>query len=282
MHRLLMSPLATPLILSMAVGMSFFNPSAAQHSSPPPLMLAQTYHKQAVAGWLASEKLDGVRAYWDGTQLYSRAGNIFHAPPEFTAALPPFAIDGELYLGRGRFQETVSHIKSGNWQAVEFHIFDVPHASGGLSERLASLTTWLKDNPNPRLHIIEQIPLQDFAQAQKLQAAIENAGGEGLILRDPNAPYLATRSAAMLKLKSHDDAECTVIAHLAGKGKHQDKMGALLCRLDNGSIIRIGSGFSDAERQHPPPLNSRITFRFRGYTDKGLPRFATFWRIRPD
>lgn len=271
---------------SFALGMGLLTLATAQPAQQagiaPPLMLAQSYRQQSVNGWLASEKLDGVRAYWDGRHLYSRKGNIFDAPADFLAQLPPFPLDGELYLGRGRFQETLSRLRNKQWQDIRYHIFDVPQAGGGLNARLQTFTDWLEGQPQNQLRLIEQIPIRDIAHAEALRADIEDAGGEGLILRAPEALYLATRSEFMLKLKSHDDAECRVLAHLEGQGRHQGRLGALLCRLDDGRIIRIGSGFSDAQRQSPPPIGSRITFRFRGYTDKGLPRFATFWRIREE
>ena len=67
------------------------------------LLLAQEYKNQDIAGWAMSEKLDGVRAYWDGRQLVSRQGYAFTPPKGFTAGFPPFPMDGELYSGRGRF-----------------------------------------------------------------------------------------------------------------------------------------------------------------------------------
>lgn len=248
----------------------------------PEVMLAKNYQQQDVRGWLASEKLDGVRGYWDGKQLYSRQGNLLHPPAHFIQNFPPFAIDGELYLGRGKFADTVSAIRGQDWQGIRLQVFDVPHAQGGLLTRLRTLTEWLNAHPTDKIVIIEQTPIADINAAYQLLAEVEAKGGEGLILRHPDAPYLRTRSDTMLKLKSADDAECVVTAHFNGKGKYSDTLGALECREENGRIFRIGSGFTDADRANPPAIGSVITYQFRGRTKNGKPRFPTYFRPRSD
>lgn len=62
----------------------------------PNMMLLKTYKDQNITGWVMSEKLDGIRAYWDGKQLLTRKGNAIHAPKWFSKNYPPFEIDGEL------------------------------------------------------------------------------------------------------------------------------------------------------------------------------------------
>ena len=104
---------------------------------------------------------------------------------------------------------------------------------------------------------------------------IEAKGGEGVMLRNPNTPYHGGRSSNLLKLKSQYDAECTVTRHHEGKGKYAGKLGAVSCKNQH-------SGFKDADRDNPPPVGSVITYRYRGFTQKGTPRFATFLRVRKD
>lgn len=243
----------------------------------PLVMLAENYQQQNIRGWLASEKLDGIRGYWTGRQLLSRSGRPLQADA-FTAGFPPFALDGELWLGRGQFAAASGQIRRGSFAGITLQVFDVPDAAGSLPERLAVLEKWLKSHPNPRIQILPQIPISGIQQARQQLAAIEAQGGEGIMLRNPDAPYERRRSSAMLKLKSFHDAECTVAAHLAGAGKNQDKLGALLCRLPDGRLIKIGSGFTDAERANPPAIGSIITYRYQGFTKTGLPRFAVFHR----
>ncbi len=245
------------------------------------VMLAESYEEQNVSGWLASEKLDGVRAYWNGKNLLSRQGNIFSPPAEFIANFPDFDLDGELYIGRGRFAETSGKVRSGNdWNNIKYYVFDVPNAKGGLLVRLKVLQKWLENNPNANIEIIPQQHIKDISEAQKLREQFEKSGGEGVILRSPNTDYLPIRTQTMLKLKSFQDDECIVVAYTEGRGKYQGKLGALVCKLKNGDTIKIGSGLSDTDRDNPPAIGSTITYRYNGLTKNGKPRFARFWRLQ--
>ncbi len=272
-----LNPLAALALLTPMAGHPILS-----HAEPNfRVMLAKSYDQQTVAGWLASEKLDGVRAYWNGENLLSRRGNIFTAPNGFADEFPDFDLDGELYIGRGRFADTSGKVRRGeDWSDIKYHVFDVPNAEGGLLSRLAVLEKWLQQNPNPHIVIVKQTPIQHIAEAQQLRKDIEKAGGEGVMLRSPNAGYLPMRTETLLKLKSVQDAECEVIGHTAGKGKYRGKLGALVCRLADGRQIKIGSGLSDAERSNPPAIGSVITYRYNGLTKTGKPRFARFWRMR--
>ena len=247
------------------------------------LLLAREYQQQDVRGWAMSEKLDGVRAFWNTRQLLSRNGYAFTSPPDFTRDFPPFAVDGELYSGRGQFEQISAAVRSssGDWSKLKLHVFDVPQAQGNLYERLAMLQQWLDAHPQARIVCIAQRPVRDFAQVQSFLREVEAGGGEGVMLRDPNAPYRGGRSDQLLKLKSRHDAECTVTAHHPGKGRLAGRLGAFSCRNEYGEF-RIGSGLSDAERSHPPPVGTVITYRYRGFTAKGLPRFPTYVRVRSE
>jgi DNA ligase-1 len=101
-------------------------------------------------------------------------------------------------------------------------------------------------------------------------------------VRKPEAPYRAGRSAEILKVKNYRDAEATVVAHLTGKGRNRGRLGALLVELEDGTRFRIGGGFSDAERDAPPPPGSVITFKYYGTYQSGLPKFPIFLRVRAD
>ena len=247
------------------------------------LLLAREYQQQDVRGWAMSEKLDGVRAFWNTRQLLSRNGYAFTPPPAFTRDFPPFAVDGELYSGRGQFEQISAAVRSsrGDWSKLKLHVFDVPQAQGNLYERLAVLQRWLDDHPQARIVCIPQQPVEDVAQVQRFLRQVEAGGGEGVMLRDPNAAYRGGRSDQLLKVKSLHDAECTVTAHHPGKGKYRGMLGAFSCRNEYGEF-RIGSGLSDAERSDPPPVGTVITYRYRGFTAKGMPRFPTYVRVRSE
>lgn len=236
-------------------------------------------------GWLISEKLDGVRAIWDGRVLRSRGGTAFAAPDWFTVGLPPFALDGELWSGRGEFQRIASIVTRETphegWRAIGYHVFEVPDAAGGLRDRLAVLDRWLATHPRSHLHRIPQTPCRDAAHLKAVWDEVEGLGGEGLVLRDPDAPVLHGRDARALKLKRFQDMEAVVVGYRPGKGRLAGLLGALECALPDGTRFAIGSGFSDAERADPPPPGSTVTFRYQGLTEAGVPRFPVFLRVRP-
>jgi len=250
----------------------------------PPLLLAEVYDDGVdPAAYWVSEKFDGVRAYWDGRQLYFRSGRAVTAPAWFTADFPDQPLDGELWLGRGQFDRLSGIVRNqtpndADWRAVHYLIFELPNAPGSFSDRAAAIerlldqtgVTWLRPVPQFRVAGRDELYV-------RLDDIVAN-GGEGLMLHRADAPTRAGRSDDLLKLKKYQDREATVIAHLPGEGRHAGRLGALLVE-DDGRRFRLGSGFTDAQRDQPPPVGSRITYRYRGLTATGLPRFATFLRV---
>ena len=250
------------------------------------LMLAKVWHDQDVRGWWMSEKLDGVRAYWTGEKLVSKSGQLFHPPEEFIADLPPFAIEGELWGGRNTFHQTVSIVRQqqphAGWLQLKFAIFDVPEINGSFAQRIQLVKNWFSAHPSPYGLVIPQLPVLSQEHLRSELERIEAAGGEGLMVRDPQAEYVVGRSSQILKVKNFQDAEATVIESIPGRGKFTGKMGALLVRLDNGVQFRLGSGFSLYERDNPPGLGIVVTFKYYGFYPSGIPKFPSFLRIRRD
>ena len=252
-----------------------------------PVMLANQWDKKEdVKGWWMSEKLDGVRGYWTGEALVSRSGNPFHVPKWFTRNFPSTPLDGELWLGRQQFSELVSIVRTETtdtgWKKVRYMIFDVPQAEGGFEDRIDFARRWFGQHPNPHIEVVQQEVCESEEFFQKRLAEIESIGGEGVMLRRPNSPYTIGRSSDLLKVKSFADAEAIVIGHLPGLGRNAKRLGALLVKLPDGVQFKIGTGFSDRERDKPPPIGSTITFKFYGLNKSGVPRFASFLRIREE
>ena len=257
-------------------------------AGPPPLMLAEKdAGSRDVSTWLMSEKLDGVRGYWNGRRLLSKNGLTFTPPAEFTENFPDFVIEGEIWGGRQTFARTVSIVRKekddAGWLTLKFAIFDVPSAPGPFSERLQVARDWFASHPSRFAFVIEHSPVKSRELLERQLARIEKMGGEGLILRRPDAPYTVGRSRDVLKVKSFDDTEARVVAYLPGSGRNEGKMGSLLVELlESGLRFKIGSGFSDRDRENPPPIGSLVTFKYYGYHDSGIPRFPVFLRIRPE
>lgn len=245
-----------------------------------PVLLANEWDgEQDLTGWWFSEKLDGVRAYWDGARFISRRGNIYTAPPDFTKGLPKVHLDGELFLGRGLFHKGSGIARSPasdpRWYTLKFIVFDAPNAPGGFEARQAyinklSLGSYAGAMKHSRLESMSQIePLLDLVIAMK---------GEGLMARRPQSEYTRKRTDDLLKLKRWYDAEATVVGYTAGKGWRATMNGAMWCEKDG---IKFKVGCKDrAQCQNPPPLGTVITYKFKEKTEDGKPREPIFLRVR--
>ncbi len=238
------------------------------------------------APYWVSEKLDGVRAIWDGQQLRTRNGTVIVAPTWFVEHFPKHALDGELWLGREQFDALSGAVRQqvpedAVWRKIQYCVFELPAGSGTFSQRLSELQQHVAAANLPWLVTVPQFRLLNNAQLrQKLQQVVAQ-GGEGLMLHLADAPYVTGRSALLLKLKPFQDAEAQIIAYQAGKGKYAGQLGALVLKMPSGLRFKIGSGLSDAQRGNPPPIGANITYRYANLTPQGRPRFPRFLRIRP-
>lgn len=277
----------TRLICFYLTALAPWIPSGSEASSEviPEIMSGYQWDGVSdVTGWWVSEKLDGVRGVWTGKNMLSRSGRIITVPDWFTEHFPPFALDGELWIGRKRFHEIsgiVHQINAGEaWRQVRFCIFDVPHDTKPFEERITMATDWFKAHPSEYADIVEQTRCKGKAALLSLLAETENKGGEGLMIRQPGSRYTKGRCRDILKVKSFYDTEAMVIEHIGGKGKYAGKLGSLLVQLPNGIRFKIGTGFSDIDRESPPPVGSTITFKYKELNPSGIPRFASFMRVR--
>ena len=260
---------------------------ANKKSTAPPVLLA---HKWEVdhdpTGWWMSEKLDGIRAYWDGEGFVSRLGNRFFAPDWFVEDLPADTLDGELWVGRKMFQKTTSIVRSGaageEWKNVQYVVFDAPNAKGAFETRVAHAQKVLARAAAPHARWHDHVLCEGIAHLREELARVEELGGEGLMLRQPGSAYDVGRSRSLLKVKTFHDAEATVVGHAPGTGKHKGRLGALIVELPDGIRFNVGTGFSDAERESPPALGAVITFRYQELSDDGVPRFPSWVGERLD
>lgn len=251
----------------------------------PALALEPLLAKNAPAGidpkpYLVSEKLDGVRALWDGTTLRFRSGRPVAAPGWFLAALPKTPLDGELWISRRSFDELSGAVRraepvDAEWRRIRYRVFELPAGEGRFEQRADKLKTLASD-------IVVPIEQQRFASKAELRAKLKqvvDAGGEGLMLHRADAPVASGRSDLLLKLKPLADAEGLVVGHEPGKGRFAGQLGALELQTPEGVRFKLGTGFSDAQRRDPPPIGATVTYRYRDVTPAGKPRFASFLRV---
>ncbi len=261
--------------------------SEARDSIPAP-SFANTYQSDIdLSRYWVSEKLDGVRALWDGEALYSRRGNRFNAPAWFTKDFPKHALDGELWMGRRTFESLSGAVRrkipdDAAWRRIRFMVFDLREPGMLFDDRLKRLQDILVPAPSPYIALVEQSRISSEAELMAILERVTSEGGEGLMLRDGRSLHRPGRSDDLLKLKTHQDAEAIVVAHLPGKGKYQGMMGSLLVEMPEGQRFKLGTGFTDAERRNPPPIGATVTYKHFGTTANGVPRFASFMRVRSD
>lgn len=244
-------------------------------------MLANPYSEQDPTNYWISEKLDGVRAIWDGTNFVSRGGNTFPAPQWFRDLMPAFTLDGELWTGRKRFQEVADIMKrktplDSDWKKVKFRVFDAPLITGGFEARLECVKMNLPMNDH--INFVQHLQCKSRQHLEDCYQFLLGKGAEGVMLRAPDSPYVEGKSSLLLKYKPIDTDEGVLISTEPSE-KLNGAVGALVLAW-RALTIRIASGITDAMRQSPPPVGSSITFEYRGVTEHGQPRHATFIAVR--
>ncbi|KAA1171478.1 DNA ligase [Marinobacter salinexigens] len=258
------------------------------HARPPSIPLANIYHEGIrLEDYWVSEKLDGVRAYWDGKRLWSRGGHVYRAPDWFTEGFPSQPLDGELWGGRETFSALSGVVRKSQpveaeWRNVLYKVFDLPQRDQVFEERYTHLRALVEASGSRYLSLVVQRPVRNHESLMNQLETVVAAGGEGVMLKRKASLYLGGRSDDLLKVKPYQDAEAVVVRHIPGDGKYEGMMGSLLVALPSGRQFRIGTGFSDAERADPPPAGQTITFKYHGHTSTGLPRFASYLRVRED
>jgi DNA ligase-1 len=261
-------------------------PPEATALATPALMLARDWQSGLEAkAYLVSEKLDGVRAYWDGKVLQFKSGRVIAAPAWFIAALPKTALDGELWLGQHSFDRLSGIVRrtvpvDAEWREVRYMVFDLPGASGTFAERSVRLAALLESSAVDWLRPVVQVRVADGVALQAQLKRTVGSGGEGLMLHRAEALWQPGRNADLRKLKLVPDEDARVVGHIDGKGKHAGRIGALLLEMPDGKRFALGTGFTDAQRESPPAVGAFVTYRYRDRTPAGLPKFASFLRVR--
>ncbi len=251
------------------------------------LLLAKSWndHLDPAEYWV-SEKLDGVRAYWDGEHLWSRGGFKIPAPDWFTRGFPKRPLDGELWAGRGQFETASAAVRRQvpdevEWRQLGYWVFELPGGEGDFTARSEEIQRLMARAEVPWLKPVAQFRVPTRAELWVKLLEVSAAGGEGLMLHRADAMYATGRSGDLLKLKRYDDAEARVVGHTPGRGRLAGMLGSLEVVTPEGKRFRIGSGLTDAQRSDPPPIGSWITYRYNGLTSQGIPRFPRFLRLRP-
>jgi len=263
---------------------------AKRSKKPVKLLLAYNWDhtKHDPTHWWMSEKLDGLRAYWDGQHFYSRLGHRFPAPEFVLKQMPPHVcLDGELFSSRGQFQTITSIVRSSSsnekWNTLKFHCFDVPSSPLPFEDRLKIIQTF-DTAKYPFLIVHPHSVCEGKTHVLDHLKRLENEGAEGLMLRAPKSLYEPKRSKTLLKVKSFARDEFKIVGYVDGKGKFKGKLGGYLCRTKDGKQFGVGSGLTDVQRElnERLPLGTLITVQFQELSEDKIPRFPTFVGVAID
>ncbi len=274
-------------VATLSLVIASFHQKVRAEVQPFELLLAKSFETRLVKNWqqwLLSEKLDGIRAVWTGKALITRQGTLLYPPAFFVKHLPSYPVEGELWAGRGQFNQVMKTVLDKTpdlkaWENISFMLFDLPHSIKPYQSRYETLQGLVKALNQPHIGLVKQERLKDEADFNQRVNKILEQGGEGAMLRLSDALYVKGRDTSLLKYKKAQDAEATVIGHLEGRGKYQGMLGALLVALPDGKTFKIGTGFTDAQRKLPPELGEKVTFAYNGLTVNGIPKFARFVRV---
>lgn len=267
-----------------------------------PLLLALKWPEtKNPEGYWLSEKLDGVRAWWNGEKMYARSGRAWNPPKWFKDRLPKdLHLDGELWMKRDAFDTTSGICRRADadaWNRINLMAFDVTNVNLPYEDRLKLLRSRLPDGEQTpdqiqeatnnkqggKICVLPAVKCTGKAHFNELMKQILHKGGEGLMLRQPGSMYEAGRSKSLYKHKLWYDAEALVVGHEWGQGEHKGRMGACTVKMQSGHIISVGSGFSHAQRNAwQPAIGMIIRYRFQELSHDGFPRFPIYEGTCPD
>lgn len=262
--------------------------------------------KHNLVGRWATEKLDGQRAFWDGgitrdmwkedvpwantdkderykekqlaTGLWSRYGNVIHAPSWFLDLLPSIPLDGELHAGRGKHQYTRSVVSQltpdSRWKGIKFSIFNSPNLCEVFHDRdiehvqytkyyrgildflinndidcqhkdydmnYEETQTWLQQQTfwNENLTYVQPTLMNNKQQVDEFYITIMSLGGEGVVFTQGDQPYLCERVHGQVKQKPYKSDEATVTGYVTGR--ETDK-GSKLLGMMGALVCRLDNG----------------------------------------
>lgn len=246
-----------------------------------PKVYNENQHK--INNWIMSEKLDGIRAYWNGKKLLSKNGNKIYIPKELIKNYPSFHLDGELWTKRNDFENIQSIVldktPTKKWKEITYNIFEVPNQKGNFNQRIKVLKDWIKTNKNTNIRVIRQVKCKNKKHLNSYLKTLLDKKAEGVIIKNPNISYFTGRNKNILKVKKFKDMEGKVIAI---NYNINNKFKSLKILLKNNIEFNLGGGFTNEEKINHPKIGDTVTFKYYGLTKYKKPKFASFLRIRKE
>jgi len=251
------------------------------------MQTASKFDRRDTKGWYISEKLDSVRAFWDGAYLWSKKGKKYRLPDYFCDGFPESPLDGELFMGKGNAHKLALLLqkkkpKDEEWNEVKFIVFDAPELKLPFKDRLDRLRRAFRVPLSPYITLYEYKVCGGSTDLANELDKVEKAGGEGFILRDPKGFYVKGKSSSVMDANVFHYEEADVIGHEPGKGKYENLTGGLQVQNVYGIVFTLTTGMTDAWRKNPPKIGTKISYKFKSVSDMGVPKYPSIVRSSDD
>jgi DNA ligase-1 len=258
-------------------------------------------------GWnniIGSLKANGVRVWVDTSvspmKYVSRSGKLY---PNFNCLdeeclkiakklkeeceldyMP--TLDGEIIIEGEDFQDQMKQVRrleDVDDSKFRFILFDSPSLGGRTQfSRSIVLNDCVTSSPLEKITFVNEVIFDDFEDFHSYFIDVLSNGYEGLVLKYVSAPYEFKRSNAWCKVKDFYSVDLKVVGVEKGTGKYKNMLGALLVDF-NGVTVKVGSGFSDQQREwfleNPPKI---VEVEYKMVTKDGSLQFPTFVKERDD
>lgn len=256
-------------------------------SGPAPWPLALYHPGVDPSHYWVRERLRGVRAYWTGRRLENAEGVPIAVPAGFTRGFPHRALDGKLWMGRHGYSRLLGLLhrrvpEAREWTTVLFMALDLPGHPGPFKTRLPALRRLTEGLTAPHLRVPPHIRITDRHALREQLRQILKAGGAGLMLHRDEALYRHPAPDDLLEMRPFRRGQGQVVAVIHARGHGSTRMLGLLLRGHGDHLFRLTEGFSEAQRDHPPPIGSIVAYKFYGYTRDGRPRFMRFLKVNEE
>lgn len=256
------------------------------------VMLAEDYDpKRAKLPCFISPKLDGLRAIWKYPKFYTRSGREHRGLEILKHVLSKFdktvELDGELIIPGSHFQDISGQVRSITQSAaIEYHVFDTPNIKMPFSVRYDYLKHTLTDF-YPNVYVVEHQKVSSHSRINMLYKKYKSAGYEGAMVKTWDHLYRDGRNYDWMKIVDEIKQDLPCVGLYKGEGKYSDSLGGIFVRMPNGRTTKVGSGFSDNQREvyynQPRKIIGRTCeILFKERTKSGRLRHPRFGRVRTD
>lgn len=269
------------------------------------IMLCYPFEEKRLSKWsppyLVQPKLDGERCRYinkgDYSFLFSSEENPIWGVPHIKKFLDDLNIqlelDGELYCHGMAFEEIHSIVSRevnihSDHQNMEYHIFDIVNDLPQFqrTQLLNSFENFLKsDDPVRVVPTYVAYTLEDIMQRYD---EILSKGYEGIVVREINNQYVRKRSTSMMKFKPKKQDDYKIVGfneEISIHGEPKGRLGALICKGDDGTLFNVGSGFTADIRarlwhERESLVGRTVTVSYQHLTHgQGVPRFPVFMSL---